>query len=64
MSRKHFKALAEAIKGIECSIERERMASLIGNVCAECNSNFNWSIWNNACGITADAAHFLSGGGN
>ena len=62
MSRKHFRALAEAIAGIECTVERERMASLVGGVCADCNDRFNWSVWNNACGVTTDAAHFLSGG--
>ncbi len=51
MSRKHFRALAEAIAGIECPDERKRMALLIGNVCARCNGNFNWSMWYNACGV-------------
>jgi len=51
VSRKHFRALAEAIADIECPDERERMASLIGYVCASFNGNFNWSVWNNACGV-------------
>ena len=55
MSRKHFRALAKAIAGIECADERERMTQLIGDVCASCNGNFNWSVWNNACRVTSAA---------
>lgn len=51
MSRKHFRALAEAIKGIDDANERKRMAELIGDVCASCNGNFNWFTWNCACGV-------------
>ena len=51
MSRKHFRALAEAIAGIEDAGERKRMGKLIGEVCAGCNGNFKWSIWWYACGV-------------
>lgn len=51
MSRKHFRALAEAISGISCADERKRVAELIGDVCAGCNGNFNWSTWYSACGV-------------
>ena len=51
MSRKHFAALAAAISGIKDAGERERMAQLIGNVCADCNDRFNWSTWRSACGV-------------
>lgn len=51
MSRKHFRELAEAVGGITCDDERKRMARLIGNVCASCNGNFNWSLWNHACDV-------------
>lgn len=51
MSRKHFKALAEAIKGISDADERENTAELIGNVCADCNDRFNWDTWCVACGV-------------
>ena len=55
MSRKHFRALAEAIAGINDADDRERTAKLIGNVCAGCNDNFNWSVWNNACRVMSAA---------
>ena len=51
MSRKHFRALADAISCITDDGERERVAHLIGGVCASCNENFNWSVWNNACDV-------------
>lgn len=51
MSRKHFRELAEAIATIKDDGERERVAGLIGGVCAGCNGNFNWSIWYSACNV-------------
>lgn len=51
MSRKHFRALAEAINQISDDVDRKRTARLIGEVCANCNSHFKWSTWNNACGV-------------
>lgn len=55
MSRKHFRALAEAISGISCADERKRVAELVGSVCAGCNGNFNWYTWHCACRTTAAA---------
>ena len=55
MSRKHFKAFAEAIAGISCPDERKRTAELIGAVCAGCNNNFDWYRWNSACRTTSAA---------
>ncbi len=49
MSRKHFRALAVAISQISDDGERKRTARLIGDVCASCNGNFKWSVWNTAC---------------
>ena len=49
MSKKHFIALAEAIRGISSPAERERMAELIAGVCQQCNSNFNRARFLAAC---------------
>jgi hypothetical protein len=51
MSKKHFQKLARAIGGILDKVERERMARLIGEVCADCNPGFNWARWNSACNV-------------
>jgi len=51
MSRKHFRALAQAIGGITDDNERFRVAQLIGAVCAGCNGNFKWSVWYSACNV-------------
>jgi hypothetical protein len=51
MSKKHFKALAEAIAQIADTEERERTASLVGRVCADCNDRFDWYRWRSACGV-------------
>ena len=51
MSRKHFRALAKAIAGIENHDERVRMADLVGEVCSECNDLFDWTRWRAACGL-------------
>ena len=51
MTKKHFIALAVAIGGIVDNDERARVAHLIGQICAECNGNFNWATWNKACNV-------------
>jgi len=51
MSRKHFRALAEAIAGINDEGDRIHTAQLIGVVCAECNDRFNWATWYSACNV-------------
>jgi Ca2+-binding EF-hand superfamily protein len=51
MSRKHFKALAEAIKSISNEQERERVANLIAEVCASQNPRFSFTTFYRACGV-------------
>ena len=51
MSRKHFRLLAEAISEIENDETRKAMCRKIGEVCAQCNNYFNWSIWCSACNV-------------
>ena len=51
MSRKDFRALAEAISSIKDSTERERIMQLIGEVCQSTNVNFDWSRWYIACNV-------------
>jgi len=46
MTKKTFIALADAIKLIEDAELREKVAKLIGNVCAGYNPRFNWNTWN------------------
>jgi len=55
MTQKHFQALAHAIR-YECKNdeERERMAKIIGDVCAEFNSNFKRERFRRACFNHAD----------
>ena len=42
MSKKHFRALAEAIASIADKAERERVCDLVGGVCIGCNGRFCW----------------------
>jgi len=49
MTRKHFKALAEAIAELGNAADRARMAELVGDVCASQNCHFDWTIWRKAC---------------
>jgi hypothetical protein len=51
MSRKHFNALAASIARIENDDVRNRMAHDIGEVCADCNKNFDFARWRKACGV-------------
>lgn len=51
MSRKHFNLLAASIARIEDDDVRSRMANDIGEVCADCNKNFNFKLWRKACGV-------------
>lgn len=52
MTRKHFKALAEAIATIKedsmCE-EKERVINLVGRVCHESNGRFDWTRFREAC---------------
>ena len=49
MTRKHFRAIAEAISTIRYNQDRMNVAKLIGDVCAESNERFNRSTWYAAC---------------
>ena len=49
MTRKHFRALAEAIAQIKDDEDKENTANSIGQVCAEQNKLFDWSRWLKAC---------------
>ena len=51
MTRKHFKAFADAISKITNDDERKNTADLVGGVCSDSNSRFNWSTWYSACGV-------------
>ena len=51
MSKKHFIAMAKAIATITDNAERERVAKLIGGVCAESNVNFKMSTFLTACNV-------------
>ena len=51
MTRKHFKALAAAIKGITNASERDTVARLIGKVCQGENMLFDWARWSTACNV-------------
>lgn len=49
MTRKHFKALAEIVKGIKNDAERERTAKLMASFYADQNPLFNRSKFLEAC---------------
>ncbi len=51
MTKKHFIALAGAIREISNPQERERAAQAIANVCASQNSNFDRARFLSACGV-------------
>lgn len=51
MSKKHFKALAEAISTIKDDAERFRTAHLVASVCCQFNVNFNRSTFFDACNV-------------
>ena len=49
MTKKHFKSLALAISLIRNMNDRKNTAFLIGSICKDLNSRFDWKIWNKAC---------------
>lgn len=51
MSRKHFKALADAISQIPDMANRKLVANIVGSVCKQCNSRFDFHKFFLACGI-------------
>ena len=50
MTRKHFAALAAAIRQIEDYNERRRAAELIARACRQFNSGFSYERFYAACG--------------
>ena len=56
MTRKHFKALAEAIREIDNGIERTRTALLIAQVCQKFNDGFDYDKFYEACNAQFDKA--------
>jgi len=51
MSRKHFTALAEAIRAISDPAERRRAAALIADVCQSANPRFDRQRFYAACNV-------------
>jgi len=51
MSRKHFTALAAAVRQIADPSERRRTAELIADVCAASNDRFDRQRFYSACGV-------------
>ena len=51
MSRKHFIALAEAIRNISNPEERKRAANAVADVCAGSNGRFDRARFIRACGV-------------
>lgn len=49
MTKKHFKALAEAIRTVKDEEQRENLTALIGEVCDKLNFRFDWDRWEAAC---------------
>ena len=51
MSKKHFRALADAIANIADKTERERAARLVADVCIGFNGRFDRGRFLRACGV-------------
>ena len=51
MTRKHFKALAEAISKIEDEVARRAAAYAIAPVCRQFNPSFDRGRFLEACGV-------------
>jgi hypothetical protein len=51
MSKKHFRALADAIASIADKRERERAARLVADVCIGFNGRFDRGRFLRACGV-------------
>ena len=50
MTKKHFRALAEAIRRLDIRPEDKRKVALaIGMVCKLDNQAFDWNYWHQAC---------------
>lgn len=51
MSRKHFKAIAEALCNISDDAQRAYAARLMAGVCRQFNSNFDTERFYRACNV-------------
>ena len=51
MSKKHFRALADAIANIADNVERERAARLVADVCIGFNGRFDRGRFYRACNV-------------
>ena len=51
MTRKHFNKLAKAIASISDAEDRQMLANMLGNICEEVNSRFDWERWYAACQV-------------
>lgn len=51
MTKKHLKAIADAITDVKNTNERIRLAVRIGKVCETLNSKFDWRKWDKACNV-------------
>lgn len=52
MTRKHFKAIAEAIKTLDAPPEAKReFAAAMARVCRSTNPAFDWTKFMEACGV-------------
>lgn len=51
MTRKHFQALAEALKEINAD---NRTIDAIAKVCSDSNPSFNWPLFKKASGYRGD----------
>ena len=54
MSRKHFKALAEAIAKIQDDAQRAELAESVADVCKADNPNFKRDLFYRACGVKGE----------
>ena len=51
MTKKDFKALAEAIKGLPPDPDKREIARAIAKVCTDTNSRFDWQKFYKACDV-------------
>ena len=52
MTQKHLNALAAEVANIADPTDRQRIADLLGGICAGANPRFDWSRWLKACGVS------------
>ncbi len=54
MTRKHFKAIAEAIAKITDDYQRAELAESVADVCKASNPNFKRDLFYRACGVKGE----------